>query len=153
MINSAKAVGIKLYESGSTHGVATVSNVTCSEITVQNCDYAVQIQSCYNAADTTNYISNTDNLLWILGILPTLSMFRLAELPTIMLTYAVYDYRAEIMSTKFSPVVANLHCSTASTCDVALKNFTVKPPSDTTQVQCSGIDGTLDVTCTGTASG
>lgn len=62
MINSAKAVGIKLWEGGSAHGVATVTNVTWSDITVNNCDYAVQIQSCYEAANTSNCISNTDKL-------------------------------------------------------------------------------------------
>lgn len=62
MINSAKAVGIKLYEGGSTHGVATVRNVTWSDIKVQNCDYAAQIQSCYGAADTTNCIASTHSI-------------------------------------------------------------------------------------------
>lgn len=62
MVNSTKAVGIKLYEGGSTHGVATVSNVTWSDITVTNCDYAAQIQTCYDAADTSNCTSNTDTV-------------------------------------------------------------------------------------------
>lgn len=62
MINSAKAVGIKLYEGGSTHGVATVRNVTWSDIKVQNCDYAAQIQSCYGAADPTNCIASTHSI-------------------------------------------------------------------------------------------
>jgi galacturan 1,4-alpha-galacturonidase len=62
MINSAKAVGIKLWEGGSAHGIATVSNVTWTGITVQNCGYAIQIQSCYEAANTSSCISNTDSL-------------------------------------------------------------------------------------------
>ncbi|KAJ6553581.1 glycoside hydrolase family 28 protein [Mycena vulgaris] len=130
MINSAKAVGIKLYEGGSAHGVATVSNVTWSDITVKNCDYAVQIQSCYSAVDTTNCVSNTDSLTGI-----TFTNF------------------SGTTSTKFSPVVANMHCSASATCNVVLKNFTVKSPSGTAQVQCSNIDGALGVTCSGAASG
>ncbi|KAJ7036857.1 glycoside hydrolase family 28 protein [Mycena alexandri] len=130
MINSAKAVGIKLWEGGSAHGVATVTNVTWSDITVQNCDYAVQIQSCYEAANTSNCISNTDKL-----------------------TAVTFENFSGTTSTKFSPVVANINCAPAATCDVALKNFAVKPPSGTTEVLCSNIDDALGVTCSGAASG
>ncbi|KAJ7262946.1 glycoside hydrolase family 28 protein [Mycena rebaudengoi] len=130
MINSAKAVGIKLYEGGSAHGIATVSNVTWSDITVQNCDYAIQIQSCYSAANTASCIANTDSV-----------------------TGVTFQNFAGTTSSKFSPVVGNLHCSSAQTCNVVVKNFTVKPPSGTAQVQCANIDGTLGVTCSGTASG
>ncbi|SJK97192.1 related to polygalacturonase 1 precursor [Armillaria ostoyae] len=52
MIDSTKAVGIKLYQGGSSHGTATVKNVTYNDITVDGCDYAAQIQSCYGS-DTT----------------------------------------------------------------------------------------------------
>ncbi|KAG6864846.1 hypothetical protein C0991_006787 [Blastosporella zonata] len=52
MINSSKATGIKLYDGTSGHGVATVKNVTFDHITVQNCDYAAQIQSCYGSTTT-----------------------------------------------------------------------------------------------------
>ncbi|KAJ7082863.1 extracellular exo-polygalacturonase [Mycena belliarum] len=130
MIDSAKAVGIKLYEGGSAHGVASVSNVTWSGITVKNCDYAVQIQSCYSAADTTNCVANTDRL-----------------------TDITFENFSGTTSTKYSPVVANLHCSASATCGVALKGFTVKAPSGTTQVQCSNIDGALGVVCSGAGSG
>ncbi|KAJ7448953.1 glycoside hydrolase family 28 protein [Mycena latifolia] len=130
MINSAKAAGIKLFEGGSAHGIATVSNVTWTGITVQNCDYAVQIQSCYEATDTTNCIPNTDSL-----------------------TGVTFENFSGTTSTKFSPVVGNLHCSASATCNVVLKNFTVKAPSGTGQVQCSNIDGSLGVTCSGAASG
>ncbi|KAJ7183271.1 glycoside hydrolase family 28 protein [Mycena filopes] len=130
MINSAKAVGIKLWEGGSTHGVATVTNVTWSDIVVQNCDYAVQIQSCYEAANTASCVSNTDKL-----------------------TGVSFVNFSGTTSTKFSPVVANINCAPGATCDVVLKNFSVKPPSGTAQVQCSNIDDALGVTCSGAASG
>ncbi|KAJ7851608.1 glycoside hydrolase family 28 protein [Mycena olivaceomarginata] len=124
MINSAKAVGIKLYEGGSAHGIATVSNVTWTGITVQNCDYAIQIQSCYEAANTSNCISNTDSL-----------------------TGVVFTGFTGTTSTKFSPVVANINCAPWR------NNFSVKPPSGTAQVQCSNIDDALGLTCSGAASG
>ncbi|KAL0579868.1 hypothetical protein V5O48_002115 [Marasmius crinis-equi] len=56
MINSSKAVGIKLWEGGSAHGTATVRNVTFSNVIVQNSDYAAQIQSCYEAANPDSCI-------------------------------------------------------------------------------------------------
>ncbi|KAK7048663.1 extracellular exo-polygalacturonase [Favolaschia claudopus] len=130
MKNSAKAVGIKLYEGGSSHGVATVSNVTWSGITVQNCDYAIQIQSCYSAADTTNCVSNTDSL-----------------------TGVTFTGFTGTTSTKFSPVVANLNCAPSSTCNVVVNGFSVKPPSGTASVLCSNIDGSLGLSCSGKASG
>ncbi|KAJ7493985.1 glycoside hydrolase family 28 protein [Mycena latifolia] len=130
MINSNKAAGIKLHEGGSAHGIATVSNVTWSDITVQNCDYAIQILSCYEATNTTSCIPNTDTI-----------------------TGVTFENFSGTTSTKFSPVVANLHCSVSGTCDVVLKNFTVDPPSGTAQVQCSNIDGALGVTCSGAGSG
>ncbi|KAJ7054396.1 glycoside hydrolase family 28 protein [Mycena amicta] len=130
MINSAKAVGIKLYEGGSAHGVATVSNVTWSDITVQNCDYAVQIQSCYNAANTASCIANTDTL-----------------------TGVVFKNIIGTTSTHNSPVVANINCSPSATCNVVLQGFNVKPPSGTADVLCSNIDGSLGVTCGGAATG
>ncbi|KAG6821474.1 hypothetical protein H0H93_010198 [Arthromyces matolae] len=52
MINSAKATGIKLYDGTSGHGVATVKNVTFSNIVVDNSDYAAQIQACYESSST-----------------------------------------------------------------------------------------------------
>ncbi|KAJ7748004.1 extracellular exo-polygalacturonase [Mycena olivaceomarginata] len=130
MINSAKAVGIKLWEGGSAHGIATVSNVTWTGITVQNCDYAIQIQSCYEAANTSSCISNTDSL-----------------------TGVVFTGFTGTTSTKFSPVVTNLNCAPGATCDVVVKNFSVKPPSGTAQVQCSNIDDALGLTCSRAASG
>ncbi|KAJ7690045.1 pectin lyase fold/virulence factor, partial [Mycena rosella] len=144
--NPAKAVGIKLHEGGPAHGLATVSNVTWSGITVQNCDYAVQIQSCYDAANTTNCVANTDKLTGII--------FENFSGTTWVGIFPV-EPKALIFnrSTKFSPVVANINCSPSATCDVVLENFTVKPPSGTAQVQCSNIDDALGATCSGAASG
>ncbi|KAF7323721.1 Extracellular exo-polygalacturonase [Mycena kentingensis (nom. inval.)] len=130
MINSAKAVGIKLWEGGSAHGIATVSNVTWSDITVQNCDYAVQIQSCYEAANTASCIANTD-----------------------VLSGVVFRNIVGTTSTHFSPTVANINCSPSATCNVTIPGFNVRPPSGTARVLCSNIDGSLGVTCGGAASG
>lgn len=45
---------------------ATVSNIIWRDTMVENCDYAIQIQSCYEAADTSDCISNTDVLTGII---------------------------------------------------------------------------------------
>jgi len=54
MVDSTKAVGIKLYQGGSSHGIATVRNVTFEGVVVQNSDYAAQIQSCYGSDSTAS---------------------------------------------------------------------------------------------------
>lgn len=58
MIDSTKAVGIKLYEGGSSHGTATVKNVTFENVVVQGSDYAAQIQSCYESASAEDCAAN-----------------------------------------------------------------------------------------------
>lgn len=58
MIDSTKAVGIKLYEGGSSHGTATVKNVTFENVVVQGSDYAAQIQSCYDSASAADCTAN-----------------------------------------------------------------------------------------------
>ncbi|KAL4863528.1 putative endo-xylogalacturonan hydrolase A [Aspergillus spectabilis] len=50
MTNCGKAAGIKLYPGGSSHGTAAVTNVTWDGVTVDGCDYGVQIQSCYGTS-------------------------------------------------------------------------------------------------------
>jgi galacturan 1,4-alpha-galacturonidase len=54
MIKSTKAVGIKLYQGGSDHGTATVTNVTYQNVVVDACDYAAQIESCYGSSDAAS---------------------------------------------------------------------------------------------------
>jgi hypothetical protein len=58
MIDSTKAVGIKLYQGGSAHGTALVQNVTWADIEVRNCEYAAQIQSCYGSSDDADCKAN-----------------------------------------------------------------------------------------------
>ncbi|KAJ7593818.1 glycoside hydrolase family 28 protein [Mycena floridula] len=133
VINSAKAVGIKLYDGLSTHGIATVSNVTWTDITVQNCDYAAQIQSCYNAGSTSECTSN-----------PSKST----------VTGVKFVNFKGATSTKFTPVTANLNCPASGTCNIAMQNWAVTAPGGVAgHVLCSNVDSVLGVTCTGAASG
>ncbi|KAF9007284.1 putative endo-xylogalacturonan hydrolase A [Hymenopellis radicata] len=124
MIGSTKAVGIKLYQGGSDHGVATVKNVTYNNVNVQGCDYAAQIQSCYGS-DSAAHV-------------PPLHRLRLSPTCTSM------DSRT----------IVNLNCPSAGTCDIYFDDFNVKPASGTAAYLCSNIDNSnYGLSCTGSASG
>ncbi|EEB98324.1 hypothetical protein MPER_02191 [Moniliophthora perniciosa FA553] len=65
MIDSTKATGIKLYDGASGHGVATVRNVTFQDVTLQNCEYAAHIQTCYRSSGTcVPSKHNVDQVYW-----------------------------------------------------------------------------------------
>ncbi|EIM81520.1 extracellular exo-polygalacturonase [Stereum hirsutum FP-91666 SS1] len=134
MIDSTKAVGIKLYEGGSSHGTATVKNVTFENVVVQGSDYAAQIQSCYDSASAANCTANPS---------------------TSSITDVNFINFSGTTSSTYSPTVANLNCPGAGTCDISFTGFTVKNPSGTSTVLCSNIDdsSSLGLTCSGAASG
>lgn len=131
MINSTKAAGIKTYPSGGSHGVSTVSNVTFNDFTIDNSDYAFQIQSCYgeDASYCTTYPGN-------------------AKLSGIKVTGF-----SGTTSSKYDPTVANLNCGSGGTCDVTISGWSVKAPSGKSQVLCANTPSSLGVTCTSGASG
>ncbi|PYH95646.1 endo-xylogalacturonan hydrolase A [Aspergillus ellipticus CBS 707.79] len=131
MINSTKAAGIKTYPSGGAHGLSTVHNVTFTGFTVQNSDYAFQIQSCYgeDADYCEEYPGN-------------------AQLSDIV----VSDFSGTT-SDSYDPVVANLDCGADGTCGIAISGFEVKAPSGKAEVLCANTPSDLGVTCTSGASG
>ena len=131
MVNCTKAVGIKLYPGGSTHGTSTVSNVTWDGVTVDNCEYGAQVQSCYSstAADCT------------------------ANPCAASLTGIYFKNFKGTTSTKRTPTVANLNCPPAGTCDLHFEKFEVKPPSGAAVVLCANTHSDLGVTCIAGASG
>ncbi|GIC92916.1 putative extracellular exo-polygalacturonase [Aspergillus udagawae] len=131
MIDSTKAAGIKTYPSGNGHGLSTVKNVTFSDFTVQGCDYAFQIQSCYG--ESASYCtSNPGNAV---------------------LQDIIVKGFSGTTSSKYDPVVANLNCGAKGTCDVSISDFTVKAPSGKATVLCAHTPSNLGVTCTSGASG
>ncbi|THY03267.1 pectin lyase-like protein [Aureobasidium pullulans] len=111
MISSSKAVGIKTYPMGNGHGISTVTNVTYTNIKVQNSDYAIQIQSCYGEDGT--YCETNGNNAVLKGI--------------------VFENFFGTTSKKYSPTTANLNCGAKGTCDVKVKNYAVKAGSGTGQ--------------------
>jgi galacturan 1,4-alpha-galacturonidase len=131
MISSTKAVGIKTYPMGNNHGVSTVTNVTFSNIKVQNSDYAIQIQSCYGE-DETYCQTNGNNAV---------------------LKQVVFEGFSGTTSKKYSPVTSNLNCGAKGVCDVKIKGYTVKAGEGTDQVLCANMPGSLGVACVKGASG
>ncbi|THZ08150.1 pectin lyase-like protein [Aureobasidium pullulans] len=131
MISSSKAVGIKTYPMGNGHGISTVTNVTYTNIKVQNSDYAIQIQSCYGEDGT--YCETNGNNAVLKGI--------------------VFENFSGTTSKKYSPTTANLNCGAKGTCDVKVKNYAVKAGSGTGQVLCNNTPGSLGVACAKGASG
>lgn len=131
MIDSTKAAGIKTYPSGDGHGLSTVSNVTFTGFTVQNCDYAFQVQSCYGE-DAEYCETNPGN----------------AQISDVV----VNGFSGET-SDKYDPTTANINCGASGSCGIAISDWTVKAPSGKNQVLCSNTPSNLGVTCTSGASG
>jgi len=132
MINSTKAVGIKLYPGGSSHGIATVNNVTFNSVTVDNSDYAAQIQSCYNSEEADCEANPSESAI----------------------TDVHFTNFQGTTSTREDPVIANLDCPAAGTCDIFFENFDVKAPSGSADMLCSNVDNSdSGLSCNGAASG
>lgn len=131
MVNSTKALGIKTYPSGGSHGVSTVSNVTWTGVVVDGCDYAIQIQSCYG--EDSEYCEENPGNAVLSGI--------------------VLEDISGTTSGKYGAVTGNLNCGAKGTCDVKISSYTVKPASGTGKVLCANTPSDLGVTCTAGASG
>jgi galacturan 1,4-alpha-galacturonidase len=131
MIDSTKAVGIKLYPGGSDYGTSTVSNVTWDGVTVQNCGYAAQIQSCYSS--DADYCDEYPSEASLTGI--------------------YFKNFAGTTSTSYSPVTANINCPAGGTCDLYFSDWSINAPSGTSEVLCNDIDTSPGITCVSGASG
>lgn len=127
MINSAKASGIKLWPGG--FGSAVVSNVTYENVVSQGCEYAAQIQSCYE--NTAAYCASNPSKATITDV----------------------NWINHSGTTTGNPV-ANLDCPAAGTCGIKLENWTVKPASGATaEFLCANTKASPGITCTSGATG
>ncbi|KAL2809218.1 pectin lyase fold/virulence factor [Aspergillus granulosus] len=131
MIRSTKAVGIKTYPSGNGHGFSTVSNVTWKDVVVQDCDYAIQVESCYGEDD--EYCESNPGNAVLSGI--------------------TFQGFTGTTSDKYDPVTGNLNCGADGECDVSVVDYGVVAPSGEGTVLCANTPGDLGVACTAGASG
>lgn len=132
MEGATKAVGIKVYPGGSAHGSAIVSNVTYDGVTVNSCDYAAQIQSCYG--EKTAYCASNPSTAQIAGV-------------------SFKNFKGTT-SSKYSPITANINCPAGGKCNVNFSGWSIKSPSGTAQVLCANIgNSNPGVTCSLGASG
>ncbi|KAJ5698920.1 hypothetical protein N7462_000925 [Penicillium macrosclerotiorum] len=131
MVNSTKAAGIKTYPSGGSHGQSTVTNVTWNDVTVDGCDYAIQIQSCYG--EDADYCEDYPG--------------------TADLTDIIFENFSGTTSGKYDDVTGNLDCGADGTCGVKVSSYTVKAPDGKSEVLCANTPSNLGVTCTSGASG
>ncbi|KAL3457956.1 pectin lyase fold/virulence factor [Aspergillus heterothallicus] len=131
MIQSTKAAGIKTYPSGNGHGFSTVSNVTWKDVVVQDCDYAIQVESCYGEDD--DYCeSNPGNAA---------------------LSDITFQGFTGTTSSKYDPTTGNLNCGADGECGVSVVDYQVVAPSGQGRVLCANTPADLGVTCTAGASG
>lgn len=131
MINSTKAAGIKTYPSGGSHGQSTVSNVTWTDVVVDGCDYAIQIQSCYGEDEEYCEENPGDALLEDI----------------------VFDGFSGTTSGKYDDVTGNLNCGADGTCGVTVSHYTVVAPDGESEILCANTPSGLGEECTSGASG
>jgi len=129
MINSFKAVGIKLWPGG--YGSAIVKNVTWDTVTVSGCGYAAQVQSCYE--QTAAYCASNPG--------------------SASLTDIYFKNFKGTTSTSYERVIANIDCPPHGTCDVYFSGWSVSPPSGKAEYLCANIDSSPGITCTRGATG
>jgi len=118
MINCSAATRIKFYPGGPTHGTVLVRNVTYKDVTVDNCDYAFQVDNCYEStSDTCKTNPSSAKLLNI----------RLLDI---------------------DPVVAKIDCAPNGTCDLAFTQWDITAPSRNSTVFYSHYDHPSGIKCT-----
>lgn len=131
MINSTPAVRIKMYPGGPSHGKVFVSNITFEKITVENCDYAFRVQTCYETKEATCEAAPST---------ATLSNIKLINI-------------TGKTSKEYDPDVANINCPPAGTCDLTFLGWKVTTPSGNSTVLCNNYDHPSGVECTPGAFG
>ena len=126
MIKSTKAAGIKTWAVGK-GGLARVTNVTFTDFKVENCEYAIQIQSCYGGDKVCQGNAH--------------------------LSGVIFENFVGTTTKKFDPATGNLNCGQGTTCDVKVSKYRVKAPSGSRKVMCRNVPKSVDIECTSGASG
>ncbi|GKZ37826.1 hypothetical protein AbraIFM66950_009615 [Aspergillus brasiliensis] len=131
MINNTKAAGVKFFPGGSTYGSAIVSNVTWENIVVQNCDYAFQVQTCYEA--DTDYCATYPSNSQLLDV--------------------VVRNMSGYTSSHYAPVAMNIDCPANGTCDITMSDIDIVSTGSSTEFLCANTPSDIGINCTAGASG
>jgi galacturan 1,4-alpha-galacturonidase len=131
MIDSTPAVRIKVYPGGPSHGKVFVSNITFQRITVENCDYAFRVQTCYLSKETACQQTPSSAILSNIKLIDIIGK----------------------TSNKYDPDVANINCPPTGTCDLTFFGWNVTAPGGNSTVLCSNYDHPSGVKCTPGAFG
>lgn len=125
MINCTWATRIKFFPGGPSYGTVVVSNVTYKDITVDNCDYALQVDNCYES-DPIKCKQNP-------------SAAKLFDINFNGITGKT--------SKKLDPVVATIDCPPNGTCDLSFTQWDIVAPSGSSIVRCSNYHHPSGITC------
>nr|ACD54811.1 endo-xylogalacturonan hydrolase-like protein [Adineta vaga] len=130
MINSTTATRIKFFPGGPSHGTVIVRNVTFKDVIVDNCDYALQVDNCYESNVTTckEYPSAAE-----------LSNIRFINING-------------KTSKKYDPNIAKINCPPSGTCDITFIQWDIVAPSGNSTVLCSDYHNPSGIICKGATS-
>jgi galacturan 1,4-alpha-galacturonidase len=100
--------------------------VTYKDITVDNCDYAFQMDNCYESESAT-----------------------CKKYPSAAKIFDIYviDLTGKT-SSKYDPVVAKIACPPNGTCDLTFVRWDIVSPSNNSTVLCSNYDHPIGIKCT-----
>ena len=131
MINSTVAARLKVMPEGPSHGPVLVSNVTIRGLTVDNCDFAFRVQTCYYA-DT--------------------AMCQKYPSDAIFSDIKLIDFTGTT-SREYDPAVTNINCPPKGSCDLTFVGWNIVSPSKNSTVLCNNYKHPSGVTCTPGAFG
>ena len=115
-------------------GSGKVQNVTYDTLTIDNTDYAIEVDQCYGQSNLTLCLEYPSNLT---------------------ITDIVFKNFQGTTSKKYQPEIAAFACSSDNVCNnIVATNINVQSPNGTTLAYCLNVNETaLDVTCTSNYEG
>ena len=125
MINNMVATRIKFYPAGPPHGPVFVSNVTYKDMTIENTDLAVQIDSCYQT--DPNFCKQYPSSAQLLNI------------NFINITGTT--------SQRYDPYIGKIFCPPNGTCDLTFNQWNVRSPTGGSSALCSHYEHPSGITC------
>lgn len=131
MRDGTKAVGIKFYPGGPSHGVPVARNVTFQNVAISNIDRVVHIQSCYGEDEA--YCSKYPSTGKIEGVV-------------------IKGFKGTT-SERYAPDVGSVNCPAKGSCGIKMAGMDVKAPGGEARWLCANTREGLGVICGGVAKG